>query len=237
MTSLTEFPLGLAALRIAALHIHTGECYGSDLTLTCGIAGFSFEEFAERYALLDDGMTLVERETGEMAEIIRPLVEGEPFRVTNADSADWVLEKMAQVAAEIEADKMQLAAVAERIGKRMAQKQQRLEGLHQHFDIELREFAAAEMLRAGGKRKSVSLTWATLSLRNVAGGAISVIDGKKDDALAWAKANVPDAVKISESVVVTPLKPFAADLPDDLFTVSEPREAFDIKFGITKGSE
>jgi len=94
------------------------------------------------------------------------------------------------------------------------------------FEADLRVLAEREL--AGSKSRTLKTVHGSLSFRKTP-GSIKVID--EGLALEWAKANCPEAIRVNESVIVTPLKG-RDDLGAGAFAVTEPGESFKIDTGI-----
>jgi len=164
---------------------------------------------------------IVDADTGE---IIRHSCDA--FAVTDRDSAEWVLEKMQEVDASIVADEIRLRVIAERIQSRIKHQEQRRNWLRNRFAGELEEYAQSAL--TGQKARTLILDNGKISFRKTP-GSTTVIDMAA--AIVWAKSNAPDALKVTETVLVTPLKG-RDDLPEAIFTVTPPSEKCTIETGI-----
>jgi phage host-nuclease inhibitor protein Gam len=91
--------------------------------------------------------------------------------------------------------------------ERIAPLRRNLEWLHERFDKTLEIYAQAKT--AGAKTRTVKLLYATLSFRK-SPDTLNVVD--EAAAIEWARANAPQAVKLS--ILKTPLKAYVQALGD-----------------------
>jgi hypothetical protein len=164
---------------------------------------------------------VIDPETGE---VIRHI--GQPFAVVDRNSAEWVLAKLMDADAAIFAEQTRLAVVTENIQARIKGYARRRDWLRARFAGELEQYATGQI--AGQKARTLTLDHGKISFRKTPGGT-AVTDMAA--AVIWAKANAPEAVKVTETVLVTPLKG-RDDLPEDIFTVTPPGEKCSIETGI-----
>lgn len=166
---------------------------------------------------------VVDMETGEIVGQVdvRPA-----FVVDDSASADWVLEKMQDVDALVFMEEAKLRAITECIQSRITAQRRRRDWLQRRFAAELEHYAAGAL--AGVKGRTLVLDHGKISFRKSAG---SIKVGNMLAAVEWCKSFAPDAVKVTESVVVTPLKALA-NLPPEIFEVTGPGEKCTIETGI-----
>lgn len=172
---------------------------------------------------------MVDAETGEVvghAEVMVDPREPETFRPFNLGYAEWVLDKMQSAEALIVADEMKLRAISDNIQRRIRDQRARLEWLQRRFGADLEQLARREL--DGAKTRTLILDHGKLSFRRSA-GSIKVAD--PGQALEWARVHAPEAIKVAESVLVTPLKG-RADLPAGVFEVTGPEDRFTVETGI-----
>lgn len=118
-----------------------------------------------------DGL-IVDIETGD----VLGLAEKEEFRVTDQDSAEWVLERRLNAQTELARLAIKEKAVLERIGVEKRTAQRRIEFLDARFGPELAEFAQRELdnINAGKPeskwKKSINLVFGKLGFRTSGGG-------------------------------------------------------------------
>lgn len=181
----------------------------------------------------------IDTSTGEIVG----LVEEKPaFRVTDRESAEWVLEKMDAAECEASGLETRLAAIQERMQTMIREKRKRVEWLRMRFGAELEQFAREQLV--GAKTKTLKTPWGNLALRTVP-GRLALREGvetrytqmldSEDEArnlplLQWAIDNRPECVKATLEFQVSKL-PKDAELPDQFFEQTEPVEKFDIKVG------
>lgn len=176
--------------------------------------------------MLQQDNLIIDEENGEILEVKNQ------FAVVDEASANWVLEKMLDEQLEIEKLQSKLAAVTEQLKKQISQHQRRLDGLHFRFDAELSAFAKAQI--EGGKRKSLTLDFGTLSFRKVKGG-LKVKD--PEFALLWAKTYAPNAIETKESFKVSWLtsdQVIKAETDLSAFEVKEEEDRFYVSMGVSK---
>ncbi len=139
--------------------------------------------------------------------------ERERFRVTDDGAATWAMKKAREAMQRLE----EVRRIAEheatlveewRFGQSTEPQRE-----YDYFCGLLIEYAAGQ--RAEADRKSISTPWGTVKSR--ASADKWAVD--EDQLLPWAKANLPEAVKVKESISLTALKASAA-LTDDWVPVT-----------------
>ena len=98
--------------------------------------------------------------TNETTVAEAPEGERQEFHIDSAERADWLLKKLAAIESE---RALIRAQAAQMIGQLDADEK----GLRDRFEAELREWGRAELLRRGGRRKSLPLFHGTLTYRSV----------------------------------------------------------------------
>ncbi|HXE63171.1 MAG TPA: hypothetical protein VN519_06495 [Bryobacteraceae bacterium] len=196
---------------------------------------WTLEEYEEFIAgggslTVTDSGYVVDAETGECLDHVDSIRSANPFRVTDRASADWVLAKILSAEADLAALDMEEAAIRENFERRRKRIESRRTWATTRFSAELEAFADSEL--AGGKAKTLTLTYGELSFRNNPGGAVSAKD--QTAGIEWAEGHCPEAVIKTPRLVVTPLKEMIDQLPRDIFEVSEPSRTFTIKTGIKR---
>lgn len=165
-----------------------------------------------------DGL-IIDTETGEVVGL------HQPFEVTDKDSLNWVLGKMADIQGQIAADDARLAGYAERINKQKVEKQRRLDWLMVRFGAQIEEVARKEL--EGGKKKTLTLDEGEVSFRATS-GSVKVVN--EELALGWAYTHAKDAVKVTEKVLVSAIpENLRESLPVEAFEVTGPGENVSIK--------
>lgn len=145
----------------------------------------------------------------------------ERFAVTDVRTANWVVRRVMEARAYGQAVKEWAEAEATRAGREE-------EVLLMHFGAGLGQVLAEEMERARGRRKSLKLPAGTIGLRTEP-ARLRVQD--EDATIAWAKAHLPQAVRISERISRTALNEHHAasgEIPDGC-DLAEPGERFYIR--------
>ena len=172
---------------------------------------------------IQDGY-VIDSETGEAIGVVEPYAR---FEVTNDSSANWVMEKFMDCDTLEGALTARKAALLKNMDSQIAAVQQRKAYLKHRFEGDLRDFLRIKMKSM--KSKFWQGDFGRLSVRKTP-GSIEVLD--RVGALEWAKANVPSAVKVAESVLVSELKGKEDDLPASVFAVHEPGESFKVESGV-----
>lgn len=169
--------------------------------------------------------------TGEIVGEEKP-----EFRVTDEASAEWVLEKILNAEADAAREQIKLNAVKERLEANIKASKARAEFFTTKYANDLEDFARTQL--EGAKTRTLKLTWGSLSFRTTKGG-LRVADPEK--ALAWAKDNAPEAVKVSESFLISQVPDetkamIMSATPHDQeargFTLVPDSESFSIKTGV-----
>jgi hypothetical protein len=160
--------------------------------------------------LIVDGDYWVDESTGEVVGFAHPEPpEGQAsstFVIDTVVKAEWVLEKMQAAEAAIkEAENhrayVQARAIIAQHEQLIKPHQKKLEWLHKRFDGELGEFAHTVL---GGKTGTWKTLYGSVKLTATKEKLKEAFDGS---ALAWAKANATNAVKVVESFLVSMLTP------------------------------
>ena len=165
---------------------------------------------------------IVDTETGE---VLGHAEAHERFTVDDAHAAEWVLERVQSADAEIAACDARFKAISENIAAMRKEHEKRKGWLLARFALELEAFASLEL--EGKKTRTFKTPYGSLSFRTVP-GSVKVLD--MEAAVKWAKMYEPDAVKVTESVLVSKVGPTNA-LPD-CFEVSASSDKFYIKTGV-----
>ena len=161
------------------------------------------------------------------ADADAPQTQGrEEFRIDSESAANWYLRKLAG----IEAEKNRVTANAAAI---VAQLESEANGLRYVYEGQLQEYVRRELAAKGNRRKSLTLLQGSCQWRTVPAG-LKISDPAA--ALEYARRNLPDAVKTSETLDNEAYRKFAAKmqaetdaLPVGMESVPE-REAFSVKF-------
>ncbi|MCW3053837.1 MAG: Bacteriophage Mu Gam like protein [Chthonomonadales bacterium] len=160
-----------------------------------------------------------------------PPVRPEGFHICDERSANWLLRKLANIAAE----KRRVTAQADEILRQLDADAQRLQHL---FGAELEQFARHTLATTGSKRRSLTLLQGTLSFRTIA-PALRVSDTAA--AIRWAKQHAPALVTTTtteeiDAKAFRDLAKIAKNTDGELLpgiSISEGGENFSISFGKT----
>jgi len=168
----------------------------------------------EREVATVNGVTW-DPETGE----ILGGVEG--FAVDSLERLEWWVGRIRDLRALSAADKV----LADRASARASATQRAADGLFERFRLEAEPLARVN-LPSG--RKSLLLAHGEVYFRRVPGG-VDIVD--EAAALAWAKDNLPGAVRIEERILKRPVIEYAEQegiLPDGMVR-REPEERMGVR--------
>jgi hypothetical protein len=180
---------------------------------------------ARVYAHTADGW-VVDAETGE---IMGRHDTHEAFHVTDMSSAEWVLQRMQETDAQILAETAILQARIEAQQKRIDVQKRRRDWLDRRFGSELEVFAAQEL--DGQKSRTLETGFGKLSFRKGV-QKIAVREGRMETAIAVCLNLFPNAVKVTESLLVSELKGHESELPGDLFEIIPAADKFTVTTGV-----
>ena len=152
----------------------------------------------------------------------------EEFTINTEDAANWYLRKLANIEAEKARVQSQAAAI-------VAQLDSEADSLRYIYEGQLQEYVRQELAKAGNRRKSLKFLQGTACFRKSPSG-LTISDPAA--ALDFCRRNLPDAVKITESLDTTRYREFAEkmqsggaeSLPVGVETVPA-RESFRVTFG------
>lgn len=123
------------------------------------------------------------------------------FAVKDIASADWTLRKILAAQHRMEEREITAEAVRAKLDKWLAEANKPDLATIEFMQGKLEPYVA-DSLR-GEKRRSVRLPSGTVGFRS-SPEHVEVLEEEK--ALAWCKANLPAAVKVRESLLLTPIK-------------------------------
>lgn len=174
----------------------------------------------------------VDIETGEVLDMAPPTETEGPFVPTTTEQVEWVLQRIARAEASIAAvdghpDVIAAHAILNNAADLRKRAERKRDWLLNRFEADLKEFAKAAL--ANEKGQTWRSVYGSIALRTVPAN-VKVAD--KDKALAWAKENKPESVKVEESFLISKagLKP-TDELPDG-FTVAPASVSVTIKTGV-----
>ncbi len=159
--------------------------------------------------------------------IVEELQDAEPsvpetFCVRDAESANWLVRRILEARAYAE----RVAAWAER-ERRRAQREE--EFFLARFGPQLRTFAAREIAKSGGRRKSLNLPSGRIGFRAV---PAKIVIEDEIRVIEWARVHCPDAVQKVESIAKAVLDQHVAstgEIPPSGVRVEEAGERFYLK--------
>ncbi len=166
------------------------------------------DRLPETKSVVNDGsVALMEAEEAEALEQIEYEYSDLPESVIplGHTEANSILRRIAEAEREMELIDEQLVEEIARIRARADELRQayqaKLTWLDERYGESLKAFAAANL--EGKKVRSIKLLSGVVGFRKNP-SSLAIVD--KDAAIEWAKANLPEAIKVVESVGVSPLK-------------------------------
>ena len=127
----------------------------------------------------------------EQQEMVNP--RDDKFHVTDEGSADWVVAKITAY----EDEKKRVNAMHE---AKIKEIDSNINTIKYFFEWELQQWVQKQL--AGKKRKSITLQHGRVGFHKTRG---KLEIERQSEAIEWALANAPDAVKITESLYKEPL--------------------------------
>lgn len=155
----------------------------------------------------------VDEETGEIVGCERG-----GFRVESRDALAWVIERIAEVDAELVALTKREQAILENIRRMRSQAENRKNSLLARFSPEMEAFVREDL--EGKRERSIRTPFGVAGYRKTPGSR-KVAD--MNAATVWALVNAPDAVLTEQRVLVGKLPD--VELPD-CFICTPPEERF-----------
>jgi len=138
--------------------------------------------------LLIDGL-LVDPDTGEVVGVEKP-----QFHVTDAHTAEWLMERLFNIDLDISKEEKRLKALMDNAQSKINDLKRRRNGLMFKYGPELEHYALTQA--ENGKSKTWKCPFGTVSFRSVP-STYKLNDPAAG--LAWAKENWPEAVKVEET--------------------------------------
>ena len=135
----------------------------------------------------------VDPETGER-------VAKEGFHVTDIPSAEWLLEKLQGLDADMAAIDNRKALVIANLDTMKAHKQRQYNGLLYKYRLELEAFAKEQL--EGSKLRSWVCPFGAVKFRYV-NASYKLNPEMEEQCLEWCERNLPDAVKVTKKVLVS----------------------------------
>lgn len=154
--------------------------------------------------------------------------DGSYFVVHDMASAEWVMDKLQQLDADLASVQARRLAQLHALGAQERKLEDKRTWLMTRFGAELQAFAHQELM--GKKTKTLATGYGKLSFR-ITPGRVVVTDMAA--AVTWAEGAQPDAVKVEKRVLTSLLLLDAQALPPGIDIVS-PSETFRVDTGIGK---
>lgn len=177
-----------------------------------------------------DGRTLLITDHGEVVDVIEP--KGQSFAVTDRDTAEWVLEKMADDDAELAAIEARKAALVANLDAQATRIRRSRESWERRYGAQI-EQVARDSLR--GKERTAVFDNGKVAFRKT---QPRIVVGDHTAAARWLSEQDhltdlhDEAVTYTPRVKTTPLKGHENELPPDLFTCEPAGESVSISTGI-----
>lgn len=154
-------------------------------------------------ALIRVGDDLVDEETGEYAG---PADTTLPEALATESDLVAFMHRLSDAEARLQAKRMQLDAVIENCRKMLKREEDRVSWLRRKYEMDARSIAYSMLPRkkdGSFSAKTFTCPWGQVSFREVK-PTIEILD--EQAALSWAIENLPSAIRVKETVLVTPIK-------------------------------
>jgi len=183
-------------------------------------------------AIVQVGEDLIDEETGEYAG---PANTTLPDALETIDDVIAFLHRLMQAQSRLESKRMELDSIIEHCRTMVKREEDRVNWLLKKHESNARLIAMSELPRrkdGSFASKTFTCPWGKISYVDVM-PSVYVTDEAK--ALEWCRIHKPDAIKVSEKILVTPLKSHfieGGDLVDELpdgFALKEGRQSATIK--------
>lgn len=179
-------------------------------------------------AIIRVGDDLVDEETGEYAG---PADGYLPDVLDSHDDLVAYMHRLSDLETALHAARLQLESVIENCRKMVKRHEDRIAWLDRKYGVDAKAIAFSSLPRkkdGSFASKTFTCPWGTVSFREVK-PTIEILDEEK--ALDWARSNMPSAVKVKESLLITPLK--------EAFIGKDANDTVDLPdgFGIVEGRQ
>lgn len=154
-------------------------------------------------AIVRIGDDLIDDETGEYAG---PADTTLPEALQTSEDLVAFLHRLSDAEARLQAKRLQLDAVIENCRKMLKRDEDRVAWLKRKYELDAQSLAFQELPRKKDgtfASKTFTCPWGQVSFREVK-PTIEILD--EDKAFEWAIENLPSAIKIKETVLITPIK-------------------------------
>lgn len=136
----------------------------------------------------------VDPETGEVVDAVVP-----SFSISDESSAEWLMEKIQEMDAEIAAFKLREEAVVQNLTTKRREVERRRDGLLYKYKGELENFAKSNLPTG---KKTWTCPYGSVAFRATK-ARLSVEN--PDFAMVWAENNAPDAIQTERRFMVSKL--------------------------------
>lgn len=174
--------------------------------------------------IIQHGPYMIDANTGEVLGLAP---EKAQFHVHDRASAEWVLERLSEAEAEVAALERRKTVLVANIESMQLEAERRVTFLMGRFLLELQAFAEKEL--AGKKTRTWKSPFGRLSFRK---GKSRLVVHDEAKAVEWAKQNQPQAVKVTEKLLVSMLDNVYDDFEAPGLSIEPARESFAIKTGV-----
>jgi len=147
-----------------------------------------------------------------------------------ASMVEWVMERILNLDADLARHDIKAKAVTDNLASQRKEIENRRAGLLYRFGNMLEDFAGREL--TGKKTKTLKTPFGKLSFRTKPAS----LEWDKENLLPWAKKAAPDAIKVTESVLVSQLSEGqkTAAIIAGVATEKPEEEVFKIDTGVGK---
>ena len=154
-------------------------------------------------AIIRIGDDLIDEETGEYAGPANTYL---PEELSTEDDLIAFMHRLSDAESRLQAKRIQLESVIENCRKMLKREEDRVEWLKRKHEVNARLIAYSMLPRKKDGSfavKSFTCPWGTVSFREV---KPTITVDNETDALEWCMEHLPSAIKVKESILLTPLK-------------------------------
>lgn len=154
-------------------------------------------------AIIQVGEDLIDEETGEYAG---PADTTLPDSLETYDDLVAFMHRLSDAEARVQSKRIQLESVIENCRKMVAREESRVEWLKRKYAIDATAIAYSQLPRkkdGSFASKTLTMPWGSIGFRDV---KPTLIVDNETAVLDWCMKNMPSAIRVKESILVTPLK-------------------------------
>lgn len=154
-------------------------------------------------AIIRVGDDLIDEQTGEYAG---PADTTLPDSLETYDDLVAYMHRLSDAEARVQAKRMQLESVIENCRKMVAREEARVDWLKRKYAIDATAIAYSQLPRkkdGSFASKTLTMPWGSIGFREI---KPTLMIDNETAALEWCMKNMPSAIKVKESILVTPLK-------------------------------